>query len=67
MRDPVCFALDPIKSRSRSGAKFNRHCLLPVGHDGFHQSRDVDGEVVHQWSWVREDDQPVLLVQDRLF
>ena len=59
--------MDPIESRSRSGARFNRHCLLPADHEDWHQSRDADGEIVHEWLWERETDGPTVLVQDRLF
>lgn len=32
--------------------------MLPAGHTTYHQSRDIHGDLVHEWCWWQE--QPVL-------
>lgn len=66
-RPALCMALDPLPDRLDSGSVIHRHCLMPAGHDGFHRSRSPRGEVVHEWQWSEESQQPVLCPQDRLF
>lgn len=60
-------ALDPIPSATGGGRQINRHCVLPAGHDRYHQSRDVHGEPVHAWAWLGESGSGCVVVQDSLF
>jgi hypothetical protein len=67
LTERVCFSLDPLKSTITGGREINRHCLQAAGHDGWHESRDLHGEVVHRWRWEREDDSRSLVIEQTLF
>ena len=62
-----CMALDPIADVLASGKSIHRHCLLELGHEGMHQSRNPFGETVHEWVWDGEGPDARLIVQDELF
>jgi len=63
----TCFALDPVTDELASGGRVNRHCLLPAGHEGMHQSRNPSGAIVHEWAWEGEGPARELHVQPNLF
>ena len=44
-----CLAVDPLESRSASGAVIHRHCWLKVGHDTWHESKDGNLQTARRW------------------
>jgi hypothetical protein len=50
-----------------NGSQIHRHCLLEAGHDGWHQSTDMWGGIVHRWRWERDDDDRSLVIEQTLF
>lgn len=63
----LCMALDPIASPTQSGRMVNRHCVNPAGHQGWHETYDRHGQIVHSWLWEAEETTSVVLCQPSLF
>ena len=52
VRVRLCMQLDPLPSCLASGKQVHRHCYRPAGHEGMCQSRDQQGDPVHEWAWA---------------